>query len=271
MPPGYRLVSLASVGSTNTEVMRLASAGDPGRIWLVADEQLSGRGRSGRGWTSVPGNLYASLLLRLSCGPMIAPQLALVAGVAVARAVAGLLSDIEYSGMRGRVAEVPDEASQGSRQLRLKWPNDVLIGGAKLGGILLESAQRLGGPGLVAVVGIGLNVAGVPQGLGRAATSLSDCGVAADRDRVLTHLAAAMDAALLQWDEGGGFAQIRAAWETCSGPIGERLSVNSGTGPVAGRYKGLDRDGALMLIDDMGETHRFTYGDVTLAAMAREQ
>lgn len=253
MPPGYRLVTFDCVGSTNTEAMRLAATGDLGRVWIVADEQTAGRGRSGRSWTPVPGNLYASLFLRLTCGPEIAQQLALVTGVAVVNAVR-------------QVSAAPPE-----KGARLKWPNDILIGGAKLGGILLESAQGLGGPGLVAVIGIGLNVAATPAGLDRAATSLADCGFSCDRHQMLSSLASAMDAALAIWDEGNDFQTIRGAWLDRGSPAGERLIVNAGPRPMSGRFAGLDYDGALLLTDEQGEVRRFTYGDVTLAGSAGTQ
>lgn len=249
MPPGFRLVTFETVASTNTEAMRLAATGEPGRVWLAAEEQTAGRGRSGRAWVPVAGNLYASLLLRLTCGPEIAQQLALVAGVAVVDAVRAVAS--------GQVAD--------TSALRLKWPNDILIGGAKLGGILLESAQGLGGPGLVTVIGIGVNIVRAPQGLGRAATSLAEAGIETDRGSVLPALANAMDAALAIWDEGANFHAIRAVWSDRAGPVGEPLVVNAGQGPVSGRFAGLDHDGALLLDDGQGKVRRFTYGDVSLA------
>lgn len=287
MPPGYRLVTFDRVASTNTEAMRLAAAGDPGNVWLVADEQTSGRGRSGRNWSDVPGNLTASLLLRLSCGPEIAQQLALLTGVAVVDAVRRLACVGSPPPLSGRIGEEgvhddtcsapppphssPVQGEGGVPTLRLKWPNDVLIGQAKFGGILLESAQGLGGPGLVAVIGIGLNIAGTPEGLDRAATSLAASGIATNRDAVLGFVASAMDAALAIWDEGEEFQTIREAWADRAGPVGEPLIVNAGQGPVSGRFAGLDRDGALLLADGQGGTRRFTYGDVTLAGSAGAQ
>ena len=273
MPPGYRLVTFDRVESTNTEAMRLAATGDEGHVWLVAAEQSKGRGRSGRGWTAVPGNLYASLLLRVSCGPEIAQQLALLTGVAVVDAVRNVAAPSSTPSLDGDRGPRKGEgrANASTLALRLKWPNDILIGEAKLGGILLESAQGLGGSGLVVVVGIGLNVAAAPAGLDRAATSLATSGILTDRDTILGAIASAMDAALAIWDEGREFQTIRMAWADRAGPVGEPLIVNAGQGPVSGRYAGLDRDGALLLADGQGGTRRFTYGDVTLAGSAGAQ
>lgn len=268
---GYRHVSLGSVGSTNNEAMRLALAGDPGRVWVSATEQVKGRGRSGRSWASVPGNLYASLLLRLACPPQTAQQLSLVAGVAVATGISDLWSHTLRAAGPSDHTAVSDLRSDTVAALRLKWPNDILFGTAKLGGILVESSSGAGGAGLAAVIGIGLNVAGVPDGLDRAATSLAALGIATDRSCVLTALSHAMDRTLTIWDEGRGFAQVREAWLERAGPIGEPLTVNAGESAVAGRFAGLDVDGALLLDDALGVRRRFTYGDVTLAATGSGQ
>ena len=93
LPAGMRVLDYATLASTNTEAMRLAALGDPGRVWIAADVQTAGRGRSGRSWQSVAGNLYASYLVRLDCSVMSAQALSLVAGVAALFAtLAGLLS-----------------------------------------------------------------------------------------------------------------------------------------------------------------------------------
>jgi BirA family biotin operon repressor/biotin-[acetyl-CoA-carboxylase] ligase len=118
----YRSLILDSVGSTNREAFALAEAGETGPLWIMARRQTAGRGRGDRPWVSVPGNLHASLLIRLGCPPTAMPQLSLVAGVAVVDAIR------EAAG--GRPAG-----------LRLKWPNDVLIGQAKCAGILVETSR----------------------------------------------------------------------------------------------------------------------------------
>src|SRR4029079_11680590 len=117
----------------------------------------AGRGRSGGGWPSQAGNLFASFVVTIDCPPAMAAQLSLVAGVAVIDA----LRD---------AGDVPG--------LRLKWPNDILVDKAKTGVILVESTSRPGRKGTVAVVGIGLNLADAPQDLGRAATYLAAHGLA---------------------------------------------------------------------------------------------
>lgn len=249
LPPSHRLVHLAETQSTNAEAMRLALGGEMGPLWVWAERQTGGRGRSGRTWVSEPGNLFASLLISAACAPARIGQLSLVAGVAV-------IDAIRKSAAPG-VAAAP---------LRLKWPNDILIGSAKTGGILVESTTRPGAPDILAVVGVGLNLKTAPAGLGRDATNLAAHGMMLSPERALCFLAEAMDTWLGTWNEGEGFAQIRDAWLERAGPLGEPLAVHAGAGVVSGRFAGLDPDGALLIATEDGARQRFTYGDVTLAS-----
>src|ERR1700680_2406864 len=157
-PPSFRSVILEEAGSTNTEAFKRAAAGEAGPLWIMARRQTNGRGRSGRMWASEPGNLYASLLQRLACPQSVVHQLSLLAGVAAVEAIAAAVG--------GRI-----------NGLRLKWPNDVLIGEAKCAGILPESQIGAGGSEVVVVIGIGINLASHPTGLGRSATHLAAHGV----------------------------------------------------------------------------------------------
>lgn len=276
LPQSQRLVHLESCGSTNSEAMRLAlaslrGAGEPLPLWVMADRQTAGRGRSGRQWQSLPGNLMASLALPLGCPQQTAAELSLVAGCAVVDAVRG--------------------ACPGIAGLRLKWPNDVLVGGAKLGGILIESAST-GTPGarfaptpgrgalgvgsaedgqvVVAVIGIGLNLAGHPAEVDRPAAHLfahqSENKYELSPLGMLARIASAMHEWLCIWDEGRGLAEVRSGWLDRAGPLGEPLSVNAGARAVTGRFAGLDAGGALLLAMADGRVERFTFGDVTLAA-----
>ncbi len=147
-----RVVCLAELDSTNAEALRLAAEGEPEGLVVVADAQTAGRGRLGRSWWAEPGTaLLASWLVRPALAPERRPLLSLVAGVAAARAA----------------------SAAGGVEVRLKWPNDLMLGGRKLGGILAESDAR----GTV-VVGLGLNVRqeSFPDELGESATSLLAAG-----------------------------------------------------------------------------------------------
>lgn len=250
MQGSVRLLHLAVVDSTNAEAMRRAAVGADSGLWIVADEQTQGRGRSGRSWQSPAGNLHASLLLELGCAPRTAQQLSLVAGVAAIDALS------EHA-----------HGSPIARRLRLKWPNDILLDGAKLGGILIESTTL--GLRQIGVVGIGINLASAPPGVGRAATHFGTLGPTLAPDAVLPGLAGAMQNWLATWREGEGFEAVRRAWLERAGPAGEPISVNTGTGSISGTFLGLDETGALVLRDAEGSELRFTFGDVSLIGEER--
>lgn len=241
MPP-LRVARLKTVDSTNAEAMRRAQAGEHGPLWILADEQTAGRGRSGRSWSSEAGNLYASLLVTLAAPQPRAYQLALVAGVAVYDAV--------------RLALDPPPPG-----LQLKWPNDILIDGGKTGGILIESIATPAS--LSAVIGIGLNIASSPTVPDRPTTYLAAHGCPPEPEAMLGAIGHAMEGWLGRWDEGRGFPLVREAWLMRAHPLGERLSVKTGPEHVAGIFHGLDPEGALLL-DVGGDIRRFTFGDVTL-------
>jgi BirA family biotin operon repressor/biotin-[acetyl-CoA-carboxylase] ligase len=231
LPEGYRLVGLASVASTNDEAKRFAEAGEAAGLVVTAAEQTAGRGRQRRAWTSPPGNLYSSILLRPSCPLARVPEIGFVAAVAVAAAVA---------------AVVPDPAS-----VRCKWPNDVLVNGRKVAGLLLETATETSGGVEWAVLGIGLNVVSYPEETGRAiaATSLAAAGAAGVSPAIM--LQRVLDAFAMRlsgWEEEG-FAPIRRAWKELAHRPGETLTVRLGDdrGTVIGRFVDIDATGALVL------------------------
>ena len=142
---GVRLIAHDTLGSTNAEALARARAGERGPLWVTAARQTAGRGRRGNAWTSEPGNLYASLLLTDRGAAAHLPELCFVVALAVRDAVGG----VQRRSLRAR--------------LKLKWPNDLLLDGAKLAGILIE-AESVGGQ-TVAAAGIGVNCAHHPRGL----------------------------------------------------------------------------------------------------------
>ncbi len=252
MPHPFRSVILEEAGSTNTEAFKLAAAGEAGPLWIMARRQTQGRGRSGRRWASEPGNLYASLLQRLDCPQSVVHQLSLLAGVAAVDAI-----------LVAAGAQVPG--------LRLKWPNDVLIGEAKCAGILPESQSAGRVLEVTVVIGIGINLASHPQGLGRAATHLGAHGLQVMPEAMLAHLAEAMQRWLGVWDGGKGFARVRTAWLRHGGVAGESLSVDTGRERIAGTFVDLDGSGALVMRDAQGVERMLTFGDVTLAGGAAKE
>jgi BirA family transcriptional regulator, biotin operon repressor / biotin---[acetyl-CoA-carboxylase] ligase len=242
----FRSIILDEVGSTNSEAFALARAGEAGPLWIMARRQTRGRGRSGRKWASEPGNLYASLLRVLTCPPSAVHQLSLLAGVAVVDAIRAAAGSAAVSG------------------LRLKWPNDVLIGEAKCAGILPESHSSAQGATTIAVIGIGLNLAWSPRDLGRSVTHLAAHGIVVTPEAMLGEVAVAMEHWLGVWNSGCGFPAVRKAWLDRGGPAGEMVTVDTGRERISGAFVDLGEDGALIMCDSNGAKRRLTYGEVTI-------
>lgn len=243
-----RIVHLEETGSTNSDAMRLALAGEALPLWVVARRQSAGRGRAGRDWVSCEGNLMASLAVLVEAPLAVAGQLSLVAGVALCDCVQRTLALAPEAGVR------------------LKWPNDLLIGTAKAGGILVESTTARGAPGFLAVLGFGVNIASAPDGLDRPATALArHCAAQAvpTAATLLGALAEACERWLGVWDAGNGFSTVRAAWIERAGAVGEAITVNTGDGVVSGSYQGLSDDGSLIARID-GTLCVISHGDVAL-------
>ena len=219
LPDGWTLVALDTVGSTNDEAAQLADAGAPEGTVVWSREQTGGRGRRGRVWASPVGNLYTSTILRPDCPAQRAAELGFAAALAVA--------DIVPAG----------------REVRVKWPNDVLVDGGKIAGILLESAIGQTGQVQHVVAGIGVNVGFAPR-LPEMRYPGSALGGSVEAG--LEKLAAALAARLAEWRREG-FETVRAAWLAKAGPLGAEVDVKLGEGLVRGRFAGLDREGALLL------------------------
>lgn len=227
-------------GSTNADLLARIGAGEHLREgeWLVARRQSAGRGRQGRKWFDGAGNFMGSTVV---CpGPGDPPQatLALVSGLAVYEALLPLC---------------PDPA-----QLVLKWPNDVLVGTAKLAGILLESTT-----GRV-VIGCGVNLRQAPQLSDRKTIALAEFARPPELEDFAETLARSFDAELERWRHHGLDLLLRR-WQAAAHPLGAKLSVHDGEGAtVEGSFAGLDRDGRLLLRLADGKTHAIHAGDVVI-------
>jgi len=213
-----------------------AGAGAAEGDWLLAARQSAGRGRLGRAWQSPPGNVYTSGLVRLRAGDPPAPTLALVAAIAVFDVVA------RWTGAG----------------LQLKWPNDLLVGDAKIAGILLERA------GDAVVIGIGVNLAHHPVGLARPTTSLAALGIAApDPSGFVETMADIFARWLSVWRTSLG--TIQGAWTERAHPVGTALSVSLPDGvSIVGTFDGLSADCALRLRLADGTARVIHAGDVFL-------
>lgn len=228
--------TVAETASTNDDVAAFARQGAAEGLWLRAGRQTAGRGRQGRAWVSPEGNLFASTLVRVRSGEPSAPTLALVAAVALA----------EAAGAYGVTA-------------MLKWPNDLLVDGAKLSGILLERADD------AVVIGFGVNLAGHPTGLDREATSFPALtGTAPDPDQFVHTLAEAFARWLGRW-RGEGLAPVRARWLERAHPAGSALTARLPDGTsLDGLFEGLDEGGALRLRLADGASHVIHAADIFL-------
>jgi BirA family biotin operon repressor/biotin-[acetyl-CoA-carboxylase] ligase len=242
LPPGWTVVAFDTIGSTNDEALRRAETGAPEGTVITARRQEGGRGRRGRSWSSPPGNAYSSVVVRPDCAPDRAAQLGFVAALAVADAVS--------------VGLPPP------RSARLKWPNDVLVDGAKVSGILLESAVGPEGRVEHVVIGTGINVASAPPAAAASypTASLRELGDTRAAPAVLGAYLTALAARLAQWRRD--FGATRADWLARAAWLGERVAVSQGHERVEGRFAGLDADGALLLQPDGGEPRRIVSGEV---------
>ena len=223
LPPPFTAVLRDSVGSTSDEAKALAAAGASHGTLVWALEQTAGRGRLDRHWQSPRGNLYTSCILRPGVTPARAAEVGFVAALAVAETVRALL---------------PAAVS-----VALKWPNDVLVDGGKIAGILLESAIGQTGQVQHVVAGIGVNVGFAPE---LPEMRYRGSALGGSVETALEKLTAALAARLAEWRREG-FATVRAAWLAKAGPLGAEVDVKLGDGLVRGRFAGLDREGALLL------------------------
>jgi BirA family biotin operon repressor/biotin-[acetyl-CoA-carboxylase] ligase len=242
LPEGFVLHPHDRVASTNDEALRLAEAGAPAGTVVWAGEQTRGRGRHGRTWASPPGNLYASVLLRPDCQMAVAAQLSLVAGLALGEALVGL--------------GPPD------LDLQLKWPNDVLIDGAKTAGILIEGASDAAGRAAWVIVGSGVNLISSPQGTPYPATCLAREGFAAATPQtVLEAYLAKLDRWLGRWQQAG-FGAVRSAWLARGFGLGGEIHLRLDRDELKGRFLDLTDTGSLLLEQAGGRRREIAAGEV---------
>lgn len=258
---GYRLEAHETVGSTNALALDHARAGDPGRLWVVSSSQQSGRGRRGRAWATPPGNLAATLLLTGRHELASTATLGFVAGLALSDALAAVLPRADVAvGIDGV------ETATGGR-IALKWPNDVLADGAKLSGILLESAMLVDGRHAVAV-GIGVNVVSAPEDTPYPATSLAQLGATCDAGTLFLALSDAWLANSAAWDDGRGLASIRARWLERAAGLGGPVAVRHEGRVVRGVFETIDEACRFVIREPDGARLAISAGDVHFGAVA---
>src|SRR5581483_723874 len=211
---GVRHIEFDTLGSTNAEALKRARDGERGPLWVTAVTQTAGRGRRGSTWVSPAGNLYATLLLVDPAPAPVAPQLSFVAALALHAAVV-------------------ECAEQLGPTLKVKWPNDLLLGEPKLAGILIESEN---GRAFTAAIGIGVNCVEHPPDTPYPATDLAKAGAPVAPAQLFAHLAAAMERRLAQWTRGAGFAAIRADWLKRAAGLGQPIVVRLPERELSGTY-----------------------------------
>jgi len=297
---GFRLAEYETIGSTNAEARARARAGDPGRLWVAALAQTAGHGRRGLPWQTPPGNLAASLLFRPAAPVRALATLGFAAGLALEEALRMVVrsSPVEVvhaspsppcgervapKGLgegssaveRGADDPSPSPSPQGggegvgaslAARLKLKWPNDVLLDGAKLAGILLETTNDEQG-GTAVVIGFGVNVRCAPAGLPYPVASLAALG-RITAESLFTALTEAWVEAEALWADGQGFAAVRRSWLQRAAGLGAPIAVQAGQDVMRGTFETIDGDGRLVLRRADGSLRHIAAGEVHFGTAA---
>lgn len=211
-------------------------------MWVTANRQVKGRARRGRGWVSEPGNLYSSLLLIDPADPAALASLPLVIAVAAHAAISRVLPP-------------------GAAKPTIKWPNDVLINGAKVSGILLEG-ERLADGRMAVVIGCGINVAHAPEGVIYPTTTLQAQGASVSAEELFARLYQSMGEGLAAWNRGRGISSIRQAWLENAEGLGKTITVNLPAESIVGTFRDIDQSGCLVLVDKDNRIKTIAAGDV---------
>ncbi len=234
---GWQWFDFEEVSSTNDEAIRQSAEMRDGACFVVtARRQTAGRGRRGRSWLGFEGNLFMSLGFPAGVGDF--SIYVFVSSLSLFNVIKLLSNDVDV-------------------KLELKWPNDVLLNGAKVSGILLEK-----GAGDYLIAGVGVNVAFSPAAgeMPYATTSLAACGIRITREVLLQKYLAEWNKTVMLW-QTKGFGVLRSQWLKNAQGLGKEISVTLGKNVRKGIFKGIDEDGALLLNED-GRVVRIMAGDV---------
>jgi BirA family biotin operon repressor/biotin-[acetyl-CoA-carboxylase] ligase len=242
LPSPCTPVFFERVDSTNDSAKAMAAKGAPHLTIVVAGEQTAGKGRNGRTWISPPGNLYCSTILRPGCPLSSAAQIGFVAALATRQTI--------------------DDILHSAADVRCKWPNDVLVDGRKVSGILLESSSSTGAEVDWVVLGLGVNILLSPEPTDRPATNLISAGA---HDVTAERFLEAWMPHLIDWYtkwRRDGFGHVRQAWLAQAMGRGEIINVRLGKQVLTGRFADLDPGGSLILDEPTGRRHVVSAGDV---------
>jgi BirA family transcriptional regulator, biotin operon repressor / biotin---[acetyl-CoA-carboxylase] ligase len=240
----YHLLSYDTIDSTNEEAKRLAVAGGQHGAVIWAQEQTAGKGRQGRQWISESGNLFCSLLLQPRALASSLPQLSFVTSLALFKALESVIS--------------PEHT------LTLKWPNDLLLDGKKLGGILLETLPDTDSDARWVIIGVGVNVEHHPQATRYPATSLKAMGIEIISAKiVLSRFLNCFEPVYTEWLEHG-FEVIRRQWLEYAAFYQQPVTLSLPDIAYHGIFSGVDKEGHLLLRDESGQETAYAAGDVSL-------
>ena len=241
------IIYLNETDSTNKRAKELAAQGAPEGVLVIAEKQTSGRGRRGRSWFSPPGDgIYFSLILRPVISPSETPKITLMTAVVLAETLISLMK----------------------LKLRIKWPNDILVNGKKLAGILTEISTEMDAVNYI-IVGLGLNVntlfEKIPQDIKENATSiLIETGKPFPRIKLIQHYLKLYEK-YYDMFKNNDFEPIMKRWKELADIIGKQIRVDVIGKTHIGKVVDVDNDGVLILKDNQGVLQRIFSGDVTLA------
>ncbi len=232
---GWHWQDFAELGSTNDCAVKLSEQPPSPRFVITAERQTAGRGRRGRSWQSLEGNLFMSLGLEMEQRRW--GELVFVVSLALLETVRRFKPGIDIS---------------------LKWPNDVLVAGGKISGILLEK-----GAGMYIIIGIGVNIASAPsvsESMLYPSASLAETGIQTDRVTFLKFFLQQFNLGLERWNRHG-FAEVKDLWLRSAKGVGNEIRINLPRESLNGIFKGLGDDGCLLL-ETAGEIKKIVAGDV---------
>lgn len=242
----YDLLIFDRIDSTNDEAIRLVKSGVRGDVVIIAREQTKGKGSKGRYWHSISGNLHVSILLEAHDSLLRLQEMPFLVGLAIHDAIK------EQAELSGR----------SSIDIKLKWPNDVLVEGKKIAGILLESVVISGK--LFVVVGIGVNTHFIPKIDGVEATSLLNEGIILRHaDDFLSIIMTKFHQYYVNWQADKDFNRLRTEWLAKAYNLGNKVSITDGKNTLTGIYKGIDSNGAFCLELEDGKICDFVAGDIS--------
>ena len=243
---GYSVRYFETIGSTNAHALEIAGQGAASGTWVIAGRQTEGRGRLGRQWSSPPGNFYGTLLLIDPCDMKNAAKFGFVAGISLLDAIRTLAPQL--------------------RGLALKWPNDVLLNGAKIAGILLEATRTIDNRFSV-VIGMGVNLAFHPEDTPYPTANLAGNGYPLAPQAMFTALSASFAQQIKRFSGGQGFQAIREDWLSSAYGLGGRITVRLPHNTIEGIFDAIDHDGRLVLVHD-DKPQFINAGDVYFPALS---